>query len=299
MSRYEEYRDLLTKNYDEVIALLQKKYGPAEDDYFREKSYQRFLDGEIKRPTKGKYTRTNEGLYCHHIDEIKELNIADPSFIRENNIPFKYQKRERLVFCDLIEHAILHVLVAKETTLEFGLPGYEVYLKRMIEEWYIEEKMPKPLWMQNCYHKAFLFPEQAVCIIKEMESTLGFSYISTPQEYFERRKEQHEQIIKQREENRKKLEEEEKKNAKEREEREELEYRKKLAEFYQNYPEFEEMEIRFDSSRRQVVALLFEHKYSDRYKGPEELDLAKRNIIKDKLIEELYTIISELPECER
>lgn len=66
MNSYKEYLDLLSKTYDEAVDFLLRKYGPAQDDYFRENSYQRFMNGEIKNITRGKISRTNEGIYCHH-----------------------------------------------------------------------------------------------------------------------------------------------------------------------------------------------------------------------------------------
>lgn len=185
MSMYKEYKDLLSKTYDKAVEFLLQKYGFAQDDYFREKSYQRYMNGEIKNITKGKYSRTSEGLYCHHIDEIKELKISDQIFIKINKIPFEYQKKDRLVYCDLIEHTILHVLITKETDHEFGYQGYDLFLKPLIEEWYIDEKIPSPKWMKNCYHKSFLNPEEAINILKEMQKTLGKSYFSTPFEFHE------------------------------------------------------------------------------------------------------------------
>lgn len=169
MDKYKEYIDLLSMNYNQAVNHLLKKYGPAKDHYFIEESYTRFLKGEVKKPTRGKYTRTSKGLYCHHIDESKWLNIADHRFIREYEIPFEYQHKERLVYCDLIEHTILHALIAKETSGHFGQPGYEFYLKPTIEEWYIEKKIPTLTWMKNCYEKAFLTPEEAVNLLKTIQ----------------------------------------------------------------------------------------------------------------------------------
>jgi hypothetical protein len=97
MNRYKEYEDLLSKTYDEAVEFLLQKYGTAKDDYFSEKSYQRFMAGEIKNITTGKYKRTSEGLYCHHIDEKKNLNISNQSFIKENKVSFEFQKKDRLV----------------------------------------------------------------------------------------------------------------------------------------------------------------------------------------------------------
>lgn len=43
MNKKEEYLNLLSKTYHEAVEFLSRKYGPAEDDYFREEFYQRFL----------------------------------------------------------------------------------------------------------------------------------------------------------------------------------------------------------------------------------------------------------------
>lgn len=42
MTKLTEYKQLLSKNYDKAVEFLLKKYGTAEDDYFNEKSYERF-----------------------------------------------------------------------------------------------------------------------------------------------------------------------------------------------------------------------------------------------------------------
>ena len=57
-----QYKDLLSKTYEQAVEFLLQKYGFAQDDYFREKSYQRFMNGEIKNITKGNFTRTVSGL---------------------------------------------------------------------------------------------------------------------------------------------------------------------------------------------------------------------------------------------
>jgi|SRR5690625_3823144 len=192
---YKEYKDLLSKTYDKAVDCLLQKYGPAQDDYFREKSYQKFMNGEIKSISKGKISRTNEGLYCHHIDEIKELNIANPLFIKRKNIPFEYQKKDRLVYCDLIEHTILHVLITKETSNTFGYLGYETFLKPMIEDWYLNKSIPNPGWMKNCYNKSFLDPQDAFNILKEMQRALGESYFDNLLDYYEEVKKKEEERI--------------------------------------------------------------------------------------------------------
>jgi len=193
VDKYNGYLELLSKTYVEAVSFLLQKYGPAQDDYFKEKSYRRFLNGEIKSITKGKTTRTNEGLYCHHIDENKWLKASDKEFVKNNKIPFDSQRKDRLVYCDLIEHGILHILIAKETSLEFGYPGFIAYLKTDIEEWYLDKKIPTLEWKRNCYKKAFLTPREAFEILKEMQSLIGVNYFSTLFDYYQEKRKQEEE----------------------------------------------------------------------------------------------------------
>lgn len=193
IGRCNGYLELLSKTYAEAVVFLLQKYGPAQDDYFREKSYQKFLNGENKSITKGKTTRTSEGLYCHHIDENKWLKASDKDFIRKYNIPFEAQRKNRIVYCDLIEHSILHALIAKETSLKFGYPGFIAFLRPDIEEWYLNKKIPNQGWKKNCYKKAFLNPQEAFEILKEMQRIIGKSYFSTLFDYYEEKRKQEEE----------------------------------------------------------------------------------------------------------
>src|SRR5699024_11672799 len=81
-------------------------------------------------------------------DGIRDRNVTGVQtcalpILREYEIPFEYQKKERLVYCDLIEHSILHVLIAKETSSEFGYLGLDFYLLPDIESWYLDKTIPE------------------------------------------------------------------------------------------------------------------------------------------------------------
>lgn len=112
-------------------------------------------------------------MYCHHIDEINHENLSNKNYIKEFRYPFDLQKKDRLVYCDLFEHAILHVLIAEETNLMFGISGYQVYILPMIKEWYINRKPPKPKWMQKCYNKAYMKSEETSKLLSNMESVIS------------------------------------------------------------------------------------------------------------------------------
>lgn len=135
-------------------------------------------------------------VYIVIIDEIKWLKVSDKYFVKRFNIPFEHQRKDRLVYCNLIEHSILHVLITKETSFEFGYPGYDLFLKPIIEDWYLENAIPKPEWMKKCYNKSFLEPQEAFNILNEMQKTLGKSYFNTLFDYYEAIKKIEEERIK-------------------------------------------------------------------------------------------------------
>lgn len=177
----EKYEKLLTKTYDEAVTFLLNKYGPAKVNYFSEKSYNRFKSGEIKTLTKGKVTRTTEGLYCHHIDENKIIMISNPKSIKFFDIPYKYQEKERLVYCDLIEHGILHVLIAIESQDELdlnklGVGGYLNFIRPELYLWLIEKKTPTLTWQKNCYNKIKMNKKDAIKLLATIDSFLVENY---------------------------------------------------------------------------------------------------------------------------
>ncbi|MDE0583247.1 hypothetical protein ON064_09380 [Planococcus sp. A6] len=303
MSNYKEYEHMLLKTYDEAVAFLLQKYGSAQDDYFREKAYQRFMDGEIKSIRKGEHSRTNEGLFCHHIDENKNLNLSNLSFIKVNKIPFESQKKDKLVYCDLIEHAILHALIAYETSQKLGFPGYMFYLIPKIEEWYLDSIIPTSTWEKNCYNKSFLTPEETVNIIKKMQAKLDLPYCNSASDYYEYKKRvakrlEYGKLATAREKKRKALEQTAK--YKEIEKNREIEFQKKRREqFYKTYPNFNNTEVHLGIPRRKLIAILYDHKYKNIYKNKKELELVMKPIMTEKILEELHSVISNIENCKR
>ena len=97
----EELYEELKMSYYELQSYLLNKYGSAKYDYF--------ATSECRSKNK-KISRTAEGLYCHHMDEDKGGNLASPDAARKQ--PFEWQKKERLVYCNIIEHLLLHIKIA-------------------------------------------------------------------------------------------------------------------------------------------------------------------------------------------
>lgn len=99
MSKDEVSKEL-GMSYSELCQYLVNKYGPAQYDYF------------VNEKCKSKNTkvpRTSEGLECHHMDEDKAIMLSSPMYAQRN--PFEYQKADRLVYCNALEHLILHIKI--------------------------------------------------------------------------------------------------------------------------------------------------------------------------------------------
>lgn len=96
------YESLLKTSYTDAVKYFLKKYGAAKHNYFKD------TNCTTKNP---QVTRTSEGLYCHHIDEDKAIMLSNDKFAAAN--PFDYQKANRLVYCNLLEHLLLHVKIAE------------------------------------------------------------------------------------------------------------------------------------------------------------------------------------------
>ncbi len=99
----EYYKEIINYSYDELVQLLINKYGPVRGDYFTN-DYFTYKNDSI--------TKTKDGLFIHHIDEDKANNLSQKEVAKNN--PFEYQKASRLVYCNLLEHFWLHVLIAAE-----------------------------------------------------------------------------------------------------------------------------------------------------------------------------------------
>lgn len=302
------YLLLLDLTYSEAVKYLLAKYGPATNDYFSEKSYSRFLRGEIKSITRKKYQRTFEGLYCHHIDENKFENLSNFDYIKKYRYPFFYHKKERLVYCDLFEHLILHTLIAEETNTEFGLSGYVVFLFPTACEWYIDEKEPKPEWMKICKGRSYLNPRETKILLRITDQIIE----KTPRNYKKRtyslmdlRKRlnlnmtineykdfQSRMKIMKKEMQTNYYKLKHKKRSIMQEMQKDLIIKKENS-FYKMYPSFKHYKISINESRQSILNYLFAFKYKDIVKSKKELRSLKRDTSKDELLNELHPLLKE------
>jgi superfamily II DNA or RNA helicase len=129
----------LVKNYDYSTCYnhLFEKYGAVGGDYFTPTFSPNMI---IKR--------ADEGLYIHHIDEDKVANLSNYEVARANS--FEYQRADRLVYADLFEHILLHILIGEQNR-GLGFGGAEIMLAQANDMiWNDEEREVLNLLKERC-----------------------------------------------------------------------------------------------------------------------------------------------------
>lgn len=139
-----EFHQVKDMSYTEYCDYLQNKYGIGRADYMT-KSFN-------KNP---KVSRTSEGLFAHHKAEDKMIMLSTKAFAEM--CPFEWQKKENIVYCDYLEHLLLHVLICKYPSPEklpiadVGIGGVVNFLVPELNDLY-SGWSPSQTWRINCHN---------------------------------------------------------------------------------------------------------------------------------------------------
>jgi len=142
-----EYEKVKNYTYLEYCDYLQQKYGIGKCDYMSE--------GWKKS---SRVTRTKDGLYVHHKYEDYAIMLGNPEYAKKN--PYEWQKKENLVYCNLLEHLLLHLLICeypakdKNEYEQVGIGGVVNFIVPELNDVY-SGFLSKLSWQQNC-HRAIL-----------------------------------------------------------------------------------------------------------------------------------------------
>ena len=140
MTSVNYYSRLMSISYDEIIKILHKKYGKCKYDYFKKQSFENFIENKSKNINHNKKrSRYSEGLFLHHIDENIIENLSSLRVIKKNP-SFIFQQRDHLVYCNYLEHLILHTTILKETNGKLSFKGCNTISAQLGGMWK-EEKM--------------------------------------------------------------------------------------------------------------------------------------------------------------
>ena len=94
-----EYNLVKNYSYNEFCEFLINKNGPVIGPYFKDS-----LNKNI--------SITKKGYEVHHIFENRALNLSNQLYAIQ--FPFIYQEPSNLLYCDLLEHYLLHIFIVEE-----------------------------------------------------------------------------------------------------------------------------------------------------------------------------------------
>lgn len=170
----EEIKKEMAMTYEELQHYLIQKYGGAIGDYF--------ATPECKSKNR-KIVRVKEGLYCHHMDEDKGGNLSNPP--QATRQPFAWQKKDRLVYCNILEHLILHMKIAilrqrkmleiPDDIIRFFTTGGIYMICDEINDMFMNDGTTLP-WKKRCFEEIRENYEDYIILIKSFVKYIETSY---------------------------------------------------------------------------------------------------------------------------
>ena len=161
----------LNMTYAQALTALFNEYGNVPYPYFEKESYNNLMNEKIAEPIRNfKNSRTTkDGLFIHHILEDRLPLLSTPEFLFKFKVPFDYQESKYLVYCNMIEHFILHMIIGRETNYQLGLPGAQSFIGPELNEWFVKNKKPTLFWKISCYNAVENSDYDVPAILKEAE----------------------------------------------------------------------------------------------------------------------------------
>ena len=142
ITEYESIKDL---SYEKYCDYLQKKYGPGICS-FMFPSWQ----------SNPKCKRTKEGLVAHHKFEDCAPKLSDPA--EAQKYPYEWQHGQHIVYCDYLEHMLLHIIICEEKFEEatrgifLGIRGLLQYIIPELNDVYSGWKTTQS-WRATCHSR--------------------------------------------------------------------------------------------------------------------------------------------------
>lgn len=140
-----EYEKVKNYTYLEYCDYLQKKYGIGLSDYMT-KNFNK----------NKKVTRTKEGLFAHHKFEDHAIMLSTKDVAI--GCPFEWQLAKNIVYCDYLEHLLLHMLICEYPSPErwqehgLGIGGVLNFIVPELNDFY-SGWQPQQEWRSICFDR--------------------------------------------------------------------------------------------------------------------------------------------------
>lgn len=167
----QEYCAVKDMTYLEYCDYLHHKYGIGLADYMT-KSY------NVNKKCK----RTNEGLLAHHKFEDTMIMLSTKEYAMK--CPFEWQHKENIVYCDYLEHLLLHVLICKYPSdkkmdgVSVGIGGVVNFITPELNDLYSGFET-KQAWRKKCHDRVVNDKDVYIEVLKQ------FSKIMNKDMYFD------------------------------------------------------------------------------------------------------------------
>lgn len=157
-----EYEKIQEYTYLEYCDYLQSKYGVGKSNYMTK--------GWIKNP---RASRTREGLIAHHKYEDRAIMLSERKHAMKN--PYKWQLAENIVYCDYLEHLLLHILICenpsrnKNVNEAVGIGGVINFIVPELNDLYSGWET-KQQWRMNCHNLVIKNKDVYLTLLKRFKN---------------------------------------------------------------------------------------------------------------------------------
>ena len=114
----QDLQDEINMTYNEYVDYLIVKYGTATCDFY--------YNYHCETENRSIHRLSTDGLFLHHIAEecMVDFNTLTSKEYAKSR-PFELQKAQNFIYCDYLEHLLLHMKIAKEDWMS-GTHSYGV-----------------------------------------------------------------------------------------------------------------------------------------------------------------------------
>ena len=158
-----EYDKINNLNYIEYCDYLQQKHGIGKYNY---------MTSTWNKNSRS--SRTSEGLIAHHKYEDTVVMLSNKNIAMM--YPFEWQEKQNLIYCNYLEHLLLHVLICEHPSIDrppnmnVGIGGVINFIAPELNDVY-SGFITNQKWRETCYSKIIDHKDVYLLILKRFKES--------------------------------------------------------------------------------------------------------------------------------